>query len=87
MGYAYAQSLAESDVSLDIAVLAHLRNNCYPPVPAIMVAPAVAAIRAYWDDDEGVEVDLPEGVTYRDGSTSVIAYLIIESLHLEAFCS
>lgn len=51
-----------------------------------MIPVAVAAIEAYWDNDLESLIPLPEGVEFRDGSTSVSAYQAIQSLRLDAWC-
>jgi hypothetical protein len=85
MGYATAADLAASHVPLDAAVQAHLVSNCYPPVPTFMVAPAVEAIEAYADHDWDRDVELPEGVAFRDGRTVIEARDVVEALRLDAF--
>jgi hypothetical protein len=83
MGYNTALDLAES-FDLDQAILLHLRNNHYPPVPASMVEPCIDAIDAYYEEDYDKLIKLPEGVSWR-GQTSSPASAIIEAHHLEAW--
>jgi hypothetical protein len=83
MGYNTALDLAES-FDLDQAILLHLRNNHYPPVPASMVEPCIDAIDAYYEEDYDKLIKLPEGVSWR-GQTSSPASAIIEAHHLQAW--
>jgi hypothetical protein len=83
MGYNTALDLAES-FDLDQAILLHLRNNHYPPVPASMVEPCIDAIDAYYEEDYDKLIKLPEGVSWR-GQTLSPASAIIEAHHLEAW--
>ena len=70
---------------LDVALHYHLTANHYPPIPAAMIPVAKEAIEHAALGDYGSHVQLPEGVTYKDGSTSTPVYTIVESLHLEHF--
>ena len=83
MGYNTALDLAES-FDLDQAILIHLQNNHYPPVPASMVEPCIDAIDAYYDEDYDKLIKLPEGVSWK-GQTSSPASAIIEAHHLQAW--
>ncbi len=83
MGYNTALDLAES-FDLDQAILIHLQNNHYPPVPASMVEPCIDAIDAYYEGDYDKLIKLPEGVSWR-GQTSSPASAIIEAHHLQAW--
>lgn len=62
----------------------HFNHNCYPPVPAVMIDPALSAIAAFDTGDEVRLITLPDGVTYR-GDTVVPAYRLVDSFHLESF--
>jgi hypothetical protein len=88
MGSNLATELADGTLGLDMesAIAMHLRGNHYPPVPYSMVQPCIDAIDAYWEDELNREIELPEGVSWR-GNTSAPAYAIIESHHLESWCS
>ena len=88
MGSTLATELADGTLGLDMepAIAMHLQGNHYPPVPLSMVQPCIDAIDAYWEDDSSREIELPEGVSWR-GNTSAPAYTIIESHHLESWCS
>jgi hypothetical protein len=88
MGSNFANELSTmSDISLEDAIGMHLRGNHYPPVPLSMVQPCIDAIDAYWECDNDRDIELPEGVTYRDGATSAPAWAIIENHHLDAWCT
>ena len=63
----------------------HLTANHYPPVPSEMVPVALEAVSLFAAGDPDGRVELPDGITYRDGSTSVAASLVVQSLHLDAF--
>lgn len=84
MGYATASDLATS-TDLKQAVGIHFRSNCYPPIPLIWVEQAIVAIYDCASEDWDNEVDLPEGVTRPDGSTTASAGFIVNSLRLDAF--
>lgn len=62
----------------------HLRHNHFPPHPEFVYA-CIAAVDAANRDDWDDEVDLPEGVTTRDGQTTVKAAHLVECFHLESF--
>jgi len=87
MGSVFATELASNDlnIGMETAIGIHLRSNHYPPVPLTMVQPCIDAIDAYWEEDLGRSIELPEGVLWR-GETSAPAYAIIESHHLESWC-
>jgi hypothetical protein len=84
MGSMYAQGLAESGLPLETALHVHLQHNHYPPVPAFMIEPCVAAIDAYNDEDYDREITLPDGVSYK-GEPTAPASAIVEQHHLDAF--
>jgi hypothetical protein len=81
-----AIDLQEQGLSLEQQIGIHFSSNCYPPIPKIMIPVAVAAIDAYWEEDYDLMIPLPDGVEFRDGSTSVSASQAIESLRLDAWC-
>lgn len=88
MGYLRATEAATvmtDMVGLDAALHYHLTANHFPPIPAEMVSVAKAAIEAATDGDYERAIELPGGITYRDGATEVAALAVIESLHLEPF--
>jgi len=88
MGSNLATELASGDLGLDLesAIGMHLRTNHYPPVPLSMVEPCIEAIDAYWEEDFDRPIQMPEGVSWR-GKTHAPAWAVIESHHLEAWCS
>ncbi len=83
-----ATELADGTLGLDMesAIGMHLRGNHYPPVPLSMVPVCIEAIDAYWEDDLNRAIELPEGISWR-GETHAPAYAIIESHHLDAWCT
>ena len=83
MGYNTALDLAES-FDLDQAILIHLQNNHYPPVPASMVEPCIDAIDAYYEGDYDKLIKLPTGVSWR-GQNSCPASAIVDGHHLHAW--
>jgi hypothetical protein len=85
MGRMTAMSLTEMDVPLEQQLAIHFSSNCYPPIPSIMIPVAVEAINAYWDEDYAKVIQLPEGVEFRNGATSIPASQVIESLRLDAW--
>lgn len=85
MGRNTAVDLA-TNLDMETAIGIHLRSNHYPPVPLSMVDPCIESINAYWEEDIGRLIELPEGVTWINGATSAPAYAIIEGHHLEAWC-
>ena len=86
MGLSTAIGIAGTDVSLEQQIGWHFSSNCYPPIPSIMIPVAIEAIDAYWEEDYSRMIPLPEGVEFRDGSTSVSASQAIDSLRLDAWC-
>jgi hypothetical protein len=86
MGYATAVGLTDTDLTLSDQISIHFSSNCYPPIPKIMIPVAVAAIDAYYEEDYDLMIPLPDGVEFRDGSTSVSASQAIQSLRLDAWC-
>jgi len=79
-----ADAVGDGQVSLSAAIHWHLRSNHFPPVPLPMVPVAVAAVEALSEDDDRL-IDLPTGVEFRDGRTSVEASVIAESFRLWTF--
>lgn len=87
MGSNFANDLATMpELDLETSIGYHLQGNHYPPVPLSMVQPCIDAIDAYWEDELDRKIELPDGVLWR-GETYAPAYAIIESHHLEAWCS
>lgn len=70
-----AEQVDAGNVRLEAAVSWHLTSNHFPPHPAFMVAPCVAAILLGQDEDWDADVDLPLGcethhvVLYVDSET------------------
>jgi hypothetical protein len=70
---------------LDIgrALTWHLTSNHFPPIPEVFDA-AVAAIEAGMDEDWDREIQLPEGVSWRD-QVWAPAWACIDGWHLDGF--
>jgi hypothetical protein len=85
MGMMTAMGIAETDVSLEQQIAWHFAGNCYPPIPSKMIPVAKMAIFHYWEQDYDAMVELPEGVEFRNGATSIPASQVIESLRLDAW--
>lgn len=83
MGALQASEMAAM-ADLRTALHWHLRSNHFPPVPAEMIDPAIAAIDACVAGDWDTEIDLPEGFTWKDREW-VPAYILVNSLHLHAW--
>jgi len=85
MGLSTAIGITESNLSLEQQLSWHFSSNCYPPIPSQMIPVAKMAIFHYWEEDYDAMVELPEGVEFRNGATSIPASQIIESLRLDAW--
>ena len=85
MGMSTAIGIAETNVSLEQQLAMHFSSNCYPPIPSKMIPVAKMAIFHYWEQDYNAMVELPEGVEFRNGATSIPASQVIESLRLDAW--
>jgi hypothetical protein len=83
MGYLSAQAMAEA-TDLRTALGWHLSANHYPPVPATMIDPCIAAIEAGDAEEWDQMIPLPEGVLWRDHDHAP-AWALIEGFHLDAF--
>jgi len=70
MGRAYAEGLTEIGLSLEEQVLVHLTSNHYPPVPRFMVEPCIEAIDKANGEDWDYEIELPEGVLWKNETKS-----------------
>ena len=89
MGRQFASDLADSDygLSLENSIAIHLQGNHYPPVPLSMVAVCIKAIESFNEHMHGDElIELPKGISWR-GKASATAWSVIESHHLDAWCS
>jgi hypothetical protein len=85
MGMMTAIGIAGTEVSLEQQLAMHFSSNCYPPIPSKMIPVAKMAIFHYWEQDYHAMVELPEGVEFRNGATSIPASQVIESLRLDAW--
>lgn len=74
----------EGEISLEQAIGYHLQSNHYPPVPLSMVKPCIEAIDAASEGDIDLEIEMPEGVSYR-GLPTAPAWAIIEQHHLDSW--
>lgn len=81
---AFAQAVQEGLSNLDAVLLYHLTANHYPPLPASLVPTAKLAIEAAEAEEWDKQIELPEGVTYKDQS-SAPASACIDAWHLDAF--
>lgn len=85
MGNNFATELSnETSLTLEQQIAIHFASNCYPPVPQFMVSVAVEAINACNDEQYDLEIELPQGVTFRN-STTVTAINAVDNLRLEAW--
>lgn len=87
MGRMFAQDLSEMNLDLNEMVAFHLRANCYPPVPLIMVAPCVDAITACNEEEFSRMIELPQGVEYKNGIKELTASFLVNEFRLEEFIS
>lgn len=85
MGYTTALGIADTDLDLDTKLGWHFTSNCYPPIPSVMIEPAKAAIALAEEGESDKLVAMPEGVEHRVHGSAVPAWVLIQSLHLEAF--
>jgi len=85
MGIMKALAYGELDLSIEDQVRLHFTQNCYPPIPLFMVDVAMQAIIACCEEDYFEMIELPDGVSFRNGEKEVSASQIIESLRLDAF--
>ena len=85
MGSNLSMELADKDLfpelDLETAITIQLRSNHYPPVPHSMVPVCIEALDAYNEGDHDKRIQLPEGITWRGGTTSP-ASAIIDGHHL-----
>jgi hypothetical protein len=86
MGSNFAHDLASGDLvdSIDRQISIHFASNCYPPVPQFMVAVALSAINAMNEGAFDEQIDLPDGVQFRDSKT-VSARDAVDQLRLDAW--
>ena len=85
MGYTLASELADLDqIGLKEAIAIQLQHNHYPPVPLSMVEPCIEAIDACLLEEYDIEINLPEGVSWR-GKNTAPANAIVEAHHLHAW--
>lgn len=83
MGHLQALDI-QNYTDFESALRWHLQSNHYPPVPAAMYEPCVAAIDAANEGDYDRAIDLTDIASYKGGN-SAPAWAIIEGHHLDAF--
>ena len=85
MGSMHAEEYASmKGKKKDLGLLAHLRSNHYPPVPASMLGPCKRAINAVNKGNHDAKIKLPEGISWR-GQKHAPAHAIVEGHHLDAW--
>lgn len=82
----FAECAEDGIIDLSGAVDLHLTTNFYPPLQANFLQTALDTIDAYNEDDPRRNILLPDGVRHtHTGSGRMSAWLIMDSLRLEAF--
>jgi hypothetical protein len=81
---ALAMTDEELGMSLEEQIGLHFVANCYPKVPAYMVAPAIEALDAYNSGERFKQIKLPEGVYFKNFD-SCSAYEMIDGHRLWAW--
>ena len=79
-----AEAVGDMAINLEAAVSWQLQSNHYPPVPQTMVGSCCEAIMAVADDEAENDIDLPDGITYRNDAFAP-AWAIVEAHHLGPF--
>lgn len=85
MGRMYIEGFKEAGVDMETALRAHMQGNLFPPPPSYMYEPCRAAIEAANEEDYSREIELPEGVLYKQQYTTAPAHGLIENFRLEGF--
>lgn len=85
MGLMKSLAYGELELSFEDQIRLHFTTNCYPPVPLFMIPVAVQAIDFYLEEEYFALVELPAGVSFRNGEKEVSAAQIVESLRLDSF--
>ena len=80
----FAGMVREGSVVLDAALHWHLRSNHFPPLPLALIEVAKAAIQKANNEEYEAEIDMPDGISFRDAGKATV-YQLIESMHLESF--
>lgn len=80
-----ANEVNQGHISLAVAIGWHMQSNHYPPHPVFMNAVALRAIELANAGDWDADVELPEGVEWRDGSRLPTVTEVVESFHLDSF--
>lgn len=84
MGSTWLAGMMEETGKGDVTLRLHLQHNVFPP-RTIMFDCAKQAIDACYQEESDRHIELPDGVTWRDGSNAAPAYAIMDHLHLWAF--
>lgn len=63
----------------------HLQSNHYPPLSLLLVPVARKAMQLAREERWEDEIDMPEGIQFRDGSRKPTVYDIVETMHLADF--
>lgn len=82
---AFAEAVADGEVSLEAALEYHLTANHFPPIPRSVIPVAVKVIELANVGEFDADVELPDGITYRDGRSSAPVWACCEAWHLDAF--
>lgn len=85
MGLNTALEFASSTMSLENQLAMHFSTNLYPPVPHIMIKPSIEALEACWEEDWYRDIELPQGVLFRDGGSTAPAKAFIDNFRLDAW--
>jgi len=81
----FADAIDDGVISLDAALHWHLASNHFPPVPLAFIPTCRAAIEACNEGNDQDEIDLPEGIEWKDHRTAVLAITLVEEFHLYSF--
>ena len=76
--------VGEGNVGLNTALHWHLTSNHYPPLPTELISVAEKAIDLANEDDWDAEIEMPEGIQFRNSDTATVQQ-IVASMHLEEF--
>lgn len=83
MGHLHAVDI-QNYTDFETALRWHLQSNHYPPVPAAMYEPCVAAIEAANEGDFERAINLT-GIAQYKGADTAPAWAIVDAHHLDAF--
>ena len=83
MGRMQADAMSEV-ADIDTALSWHFSSNHYPPLSPSLIGPAKLAIEAANEGDWDKLIELPDGITFRDG-TSAPAGEMVSNFHLDSW--